>query len=125
MMFHVTRPQSTLFLVIIAVMVLLLLMLPSMGHAEPEDRVQADPVGQNLLAALTTGKIVPTETKTPAALADIKPSRVDWYAKSGQRMARPTETEDTTETEYFFDINREITVDTDTVKGSAGLQINW
>jgi len=116
-MFNVTRPQSTLFLVIIAVMALLLLMLPALSEADPGQIAPREPVGKKLQLALDGGQ------KTPRALAEIKPLAADWYANAG-RATRPTGAE-TAEADIFFDLDREVTIDTNLLKGSAGVQINW
>ena len=111
-MFHVTRPQSTLFLIIIAVMALLLLMLPTLSEADTGVSISAEQVGKNVRFA--------AGQKTPRALTQIKPKPADWYAEA----ERPAESQ-TAEADIFFDLDREITVDTDLLKGTAGVQINW
>ena len=116
-MFNVTRPQSTIFLIIIAVMALLLLMLPSLSLAGSGEVDHQKRPGGNFRLILDDGQ------KTPRALAGIKPVSIDWYANTN-RATRLSKTK-TAEADMFFDIDREVTVDTDTVKGSAGVQINW
>ena len=144
-MFHVTRPQTTVFLVIIALMALLLLVLPGLSRAEPEPGVSPELTGKNLRALFSDGQ------KTPLALAGIKVEerfssnpdephphhRRDGEAwplwgkpqpmNTSAQIAPAADLKETpaVATDIFFDLDREVTVDTELVKGSAGVQINW
>ena len=116
-MFNVTRPQSTLFLIIIAVIALLLLMLPTLSQAGSSGADRQETVGKNLREVLSGRQ------KTPRALAGLEPVPPDWRANAA-RNVQTAETE-TAEADIFFDLDREVTVDSDLLKGSAGVQINW
>lgn len=124
-MFNVTRPQSTLFLIIIAVMALLLLMLPSLSAAGPDGKDHEHLVGKNIQWSRINGQKQPG---TPAEItpqddgqpAGIQPRATDWYA----RIERTT-VPGTPPADIFFDLDREVTVESDMLKSSAGVRINW
>lgn len=116
-MFRSTRPPSILFLAALALTSLMLLMPASFGRAGPGNEVHPGLADKKLRTAFTARHNI------PVGLVGISPRTSDCYAEAS-RPPSPSKNE-TAETNIFFDIDREVTVDTDLVKGSAGVQINW
>lgn len=69
-------------------------------------------------------KPITTDAQKIRALQNLAPPQPAWRAKESRSLPRSTKTATAT-TDMFFDLDREITVDTELVKGSAGLQVKW